>query len=45
MAIIETLIGPIAALIDKLIPDPKARDAVVDDALHRVGYRRQVRPT
>lgn len=27
MAIIETLIGPIAALIDKLIPDPKARDA------------------
>ena len=23
--------------------DPKARDAVVDDALHRVGYRRQVR--
>jgi MoxR-like ATPase len=25
--------------------DPKARDAVVDDALHRVGYRRQVRPT
>ncbi|MBK8256634.1 MAG: MoxR family ATPase [Polyangiaceae bacterium] len=24
--------------------DPKARDAVVDDALHRVGYRRQVRP-
>ena len=27
MPIIETLIGPIAALIDKLIPDPKARDA------------------
>jgi hypothetical protein len=27
LAIIETLIGPIAALIDKLIPDPKARDA------------------
>ncbi len=27
MAIIETLVGPIAALIDKLIPDPKARDA------------------
>jgi Holin of 3TMs, for gene-transfer release len=27
MAIIETLIGPIASLIDKLIPDPKARDA------------------
>ncbi len=27
MAITETLIGPIAALFDKLIPDPKARDA------------------
>jgi hypothetical protein len=27
MPIIETLIGPIAALIDKLIPDQKARDA------------------
>jgi hypothetical protein len=25
MPIIETIIGPIAALIDKLIPDPKAR--------------------
>ncbi|MEZ4298890.1 MAG: MoxR family ATPase [Polyangiaceae bacterium] len=24
--------------------DPKARDTVIDDALHRVGYRRQVRP-
>ena len=27
MPLIETLIGPIAALIDKIIPDPKARDA------------------
>ena len=27
MAIIENLVGPIAALIDKLIPDPKARAA------------------
>ena len=27
MPLIETLIGPIAALIDKLIPDPTARDA------------------
>ena len=27
MAFIESLIGPIAGLIDKLIPDPKARDA------------------
>jgi hypothetical protein len=27
MALIESLIGPIAGLIDKLMPDPKARDA------------------
>ena len=27
MPIIETLIGPIAGLIDKIVPDPKARDA------------------
>jgi hypothetical protein len=27
MPLIESLIGPVAGLIDKLIPDPKARDA------------------
>ena len=27
MAIFDTLIGPIAGLIDKIIPDPRARDA------------------
>lgn len=27
MSIIESLIGPIAGLIDKIIPDPRARDA------------------
>ncbi len=27
MPIIETIIGPLAALIDKIIPDPRARDA------------------
>jgi hypothetical protein len=27
MALIEGLIGPIAGLIDKIIPDPRARDA------------------
>mgnify|MGYP001550364333 CR=1 FL=1 len=27
MSIIEGVIGPVAALIDKIIPDPKARDA------------------
>ncbi|MEE9433555.1 MAG: holin family protein [Sphingorhabdus sp.] len=26
MAIFETLIGPLAKIIDKIIPDPKARD-------------------
>lgn len=27
MSFINTLIGPLAAIIDKIIPDPKARDA------------------
>ena len=27
MSIFESIIGPIAGLIDKIIPDPKARDA------------------
>ena len=27
MALLESIIGPIAGLIDKIIPDPKARDA------------------
>ncbi len=27
MPILESIIGPIASLIDKIIPDPKARDA------------------
>ena len=27
MSVIEAIIGPIASLIDKIIPDPKARDA------------------
>lgn len=27
MPLIDTIIGPIASLIDKIIPDPKARDA------------------
>lgn len=27
MPVIDTIIGPIASLIDKIIPDPKARDA------------------
>ena len=26
MALLETLIGPIASLIDKIIPDPQARE-------------------
>jgi hypothetical protein len=27
MALLEALISPIAGIIDKIIPDPKARDA------------------
>ncbi len=27
MGIIESIIGPVAGLLDKIIPDPKARDA------------------
>jgi hypothetical protein len=27
MGLIDTIIGPIAGLLDKIIPDPKARDA------------------
>ena len=27
MAIVDAIIGPVAGLLDKLIPDPKARDA------------------
>ncbi len=27
MALIESILGPIASLIDKIIPDPRARDA------------------
>ena len=30
MSIIEGLIGPIAKLIDKIIPDPEARDRLGD---------------
>ena len=37
MAILETLIGPIAGLIDKLIPDPKARDAAKLELLRLQG--------
>ena len=29
MAIIETIIGPVAAMLDKIIPDPKAREAAL----------------
>ena len=37
MPLIETLIGPIAGLIDKLIPDPKARDAAKLELLRLQG--------
>ena len=37
MALIEGLIGPIAGLIDKLIPDPKAREAAKLELLRMEG--------
>jgi hypothetical protein len=37
MAFLETLIGPIAGLIDKLIPDPKAREAAKLELLRLQG--------
>jgi AcrR family transcriptional regulator len=37
MAFFETLIGPIAGLIDKLIPDPRAREAAKLELLRLQG--------
>jgi len=37
MPLIETLIAPIAGLIDKLIPDPKAREAAKLELLRMQG--------
>lgn len=37
MPIIESLIAPIAALIDKIIPDPRARDAAKLELLKMQG--------
>jgi hypothetical protein len=37
MALLEALIGPIAGLIDKIIPDPKARDAAKLELLRLQG--------
>jgi hypothetical protein len=37
MGIIEGLIGPVAGLIDKIIPDPKARDAAKLELLRLQG--------
>ncbi len=37
MALLDALISPVAALIDKLIPDPKARDAAKLELLRLEG--------
>jgi hypothetical protein len=37
MALLDALIAPVAALIDKLIPDPKARDAAKLELLKMQG--------
>lgn len=37
MALLDTLIGPLAALIDKIVPDPKAREAAKLELLRLEG--------
>ena len=37
MSILDGIIGPIAGLIDKIIPDPKARDAAKPELLRLQG--------
>ena len=37
MALLQALVGPIAGLIDKIIPDPKARDAAKLELLRLQG--------
>ncbi|MBM3929370.1 MAG: hypothetical protein FJ335_13090, partial [Sphingomonadales bacterium] len=37
MSIIEGVIGPVAGLLDKIIPDPKARDAAKLELLRLQG--------
>ncbi len=37
MALLEGIIGPIASLIDKIIPDPRARDAAKLELLKQQG--------
>jgi hypothetical protein len=37
MALIETLLGPISTLLDKIIPDPKARDRAKIELLQLQG--------
>ena len=41
----STVLGHRLVLVPEAEGDPKARDAVIDDALQRVPYRRAVRPT
>ena len=37
MALLDTLIGPLAGLIDKIVPDPKAREAAKLELLRLEG--------
>ncbi len=43
MSIVEGLIGPIAKLIDKIIPDPEARDRAKLELLKMEGSQEMVR--
>ena len=37
MALLDTIIGPVAGLLDKIIPDPKAREAAKRELLRLEG--------
>ncbi|MEG8039802.1 holin family protein [Sphingomonas sp. LR60] len=37
MAVVDTIIGPVAGLLDKLIPDPRAREAAQRELLRMEG--------
>ncbi|OWK28995.1 holin family protein [Sphingomonas mucosissima] len=45
MTLLDTLIGPLAALIDKIVPDPKAREAAKLELLRLEGSQELERLT
>lgn len=43
MAIIETIVGPVSKLLDKIIPDPRARDKAKLELIKLQGDRSSTR--